>query len=104
MQLQKQWDQFASQDVFAIAVAQEDEDLESHGRFYKPFGDDRPFEIVADLEGKTLGSYERTATYLIDEKGVVREVFPALIHMRPSWFAVRNRLQEIVGAADAKRK
>jgi len=98
--LQESWSEFARRDAVAIAIAQEDKDLESHGRFLGSFGADRPFEIVADLNRAKTTTYHRTTTYLIDKKGVVREVFPAMIHMRPDWRAVLNRMDELGVGAD----
>ncbi len=92
------WDEFAKRDVVAIAVAQEDKDLESHGRFHKSFRQPIPFEIVCDVDRKKTPHIDRTTIYWIDKRGVVREIFPAMIHMRPSWKAVLNRMDELTEA------
>ena len=42
-------------------------------------------------------------SYLVDTDGVVREIFPAMIHMRPSWKAVLNRMDEILGSPSEQR-
>ena len=78
-----------------IAIAQEDESLENHAKILPKLGQDLPFEVVADLNREATEAYDRTTTYLIDMDGTVREIFPALIHMRPTWFSVLHRLEEI---------
>ena len=39
--------------------------------------------------------YRRVTTYIIDKQGIVREIAPALIHMRPTWRSVLNKLDEL---------
>ena len=51
------------------------------------------FELVADLDRKGTPGYDRTAVYLIDRDGVVRQVFPATIRNRPDWAAVLNEIE-----------
>lgn len=82
-----------------FAVAQEDVDLESFAKILPRFKKPLPFHLVADLGREQTADYDRTSTYLIDKEGVVREVFPSLIHMRPSWHAVLNRIDEVNAAA-----
>lgn len=78
-----------------IAIAQEDKDLKSHARFLEHFPTEPRFEIVADLNRKMTKRYRRVTTYIIDKQGIVREIAPALIHMRPTWNAVLNKLDEL---------
>ena len=102
MKLQKSWDEFARRNTVAIAIAQEDTDYEAHAKFLaKGFAPDIPFPIVADIGHEQTAAYDRTTTYLIDPAGTVREIFPALIHMRPDWRAVLHRLDEIRAEDDA---
>jgi len=83
-------------DTVVIAIAQEDRDLESHAKFLAHFGDDPiPFDIVADLGYEKTKPYGRTRTYFIDKKGVVRQVFPQLIHHRASWDVVLGEVKRI---------
>lgn len=89
------WDQFEKRDTVVIAIAQEDKDLKSHGQFLSRFGSDRPFDIVADIGRKLTKKYDRVTTYLIDKEGIVRQIFPAMIHMRPSWQAVLNEIDAL---------
>lgn len=87
--------EFTKRDTVVIAVAQEDKDLKTHARFLDNFQGDPPFDIVADLKGRTLPKYDRTTSYLIDKQGVIREIFPSPIHMRPHWQTVLNRIDEL---------
>ena len=66
-------------------MAQEDTSLEDFGKIHKAFKPEPRFELVADLERERSGAYDRTTAYLIDKRGVVREIFPMIIHARPSW-------------------
>ncbi len=97
------YDEFIKRDVVVIAVAQEDKDLKSHGRFLKKFGSKPPFDIVADLNRKATTGYDRTTAYLIDKKGVVRQVFPMLIHSRPSWRAILNEVDRLTEASGGQK-
>ncbi len=94
--MQKTYDEFEKRDTIVIAVAQEDKELESHGRILKKFKNEPPFEIVADLNREKTSSYDRTTAYLIDKDGVVRQVFPMLIHARPSWQAILTEVDRML--------
>ena len=87
--------EFTKRDAVVIAVAQEDKDLESHGKFLSHFNPAPPFDIVADVSRRNTKKYDRTTVYLIDKEGVVRQVFPMLIHHRASWRAVLHELDRI---------
>lgn len=89
------YDEFTKRDTIVIAVSQEDKDLESHGKFLKHFKTKAPFDIVADLDRKVTKSYDRTTAYLIDKKGIVRQVFPSLIHTRANWRAILNEIDAL---------
>ena len=89
------YDEFRKRETVVIAVAQEDTDLESHGTFLKHFGDGPPFAIVADVNRKQTPRYDRTTAYLIDKKGIVREIFPMLIHSRASWRAILHEVDKL---------
>jgi alkyl hydroperoxide reductase subunit AhpC len=93
--------EFEKRDTVVIAVAQEDKDLKSHGRMLSAFGGKPPFDVVADLDREKTQSYDRTTSYLIDKRGIVREIFPALIHTRPTWKAVLNRIDALNADRDA---
>lgn len=95
--MQGLYDEFTKRDTVVIAVAQEDTDLESHGKFLKKFGSSGPpFDIVADLNRTKTKRYHRTTAYLIDKTGVVRQVFPMLVHSRPSWKAILAEMDRIL--------
>ncbi len=91
------YDAFTKLNTAVIAVAQEDKDLKSHGRILESFKSTPRFDIVADIDRGATGKYKRTTAYLIDKQGVVRQVFPMLIHARPSWHAI---LREVADLAD----
>ena len=95
--MQNTYDQFEALDTVVIAVAQEDKDLESHGRFYDHFKPEPRFLLAADLDRSDTGRYERTSTYLIDKQGVVRQIFPQMIHYRADWRAILNEVARLVG-------
>jgi len=94
--------EFEKRDTVVIAVAQEDKDLKSHGRILSSLGGKPAFDVVADLGRKQTQRYDHTTSYLIDKHGVVREIFPALVHMRPTWKSVLNRIDALgIGGDDA---
>ena len=57
--------------------------------------DPLPCEIVFDFERGASARYDRTTAYLIDEHGMVRQVFPMLIHFRPSWEAILGEVRAL---------
>ena len=89
------YDEFEKRGVTVIAIAQEDTDLSSHSKFLAAFSPAPRFEIVADLKRENTPSYNRTTAYLIDRAGIVRQVFPMLIHSRPSWHAILNEIDRL---------
>ena len=89
--------EFTRRDTVVIAVAQEDTALKAHAKFLKNFGSGPPFDIVADLNRKQTTAYDRTTAYLIDKQGIVRQIFPMLIHSRPSWRAILSEVDRLVG-------
>ncbi|MBT8485095.1 MAG: hypothetical protein KJO43_05915 [Phycisphaerae bacterium] len=91
------YDAFEALDVQVIAVAQEDKDLASHGKFHSAFKPAPRFEIVADLSRAETGRYGRTTTYLIDKTGIVRQVFPQLIHHRAAWESILGETRRVLG-------
>ncbi len=94
--MQNTYDKFTARNTIVIAVSQEDTDLESHAKFFKAFKGNTPaFDIVADLDREKTKKYDRTTTYLIDTNGIVREIFPATVRMRPDWRAVLNKIDEL---------
>ena len=92
--MQEQYDEVEALDAIVIAIAQEDRDLESHGKFYKHFKPKPRFELAADFSRAETQRYERTSTYLIDKEGVVRQIFPQLIHHRANWNALLREMKQ----------
>ncbi len=80
---------FEALNISVVAVAQEDKTLEEHAKLHTSFGATPPsFDIVADLAGtdpRVTTAYDRLTAYLIDERGIVRQIFPMTIQARPSW-------------------
>lgn len=93
--MQKLQDEFKSRDTVVIAVAQEDKDIKSHAKIYNRFKPAPWFDIVADINRSQTLAYKRTTAYLIDKQGTVRQIFPMLIHNRPSWRAILNEIDRI---------
>ncbi len=92
---------FEAADTVVIAVSQEDTELELAGQILWAFGEaPPPFPMICDLErGKTL-AYDRTTAYLIDKQGIVREIFPMIIHARPSWKVILDAARELSGKGE----
>lgn len=88
-------DEFKSRDTVVIAVAQEEKDLKSHAKIYNRFKPAPWFDIVADINRSQTSAYKRTTAYLIDKKGAVCQIFPMLMHNRPSWRAILNEIDRI---------
>jgi hypothetical protein len=78
-----------------IGLSQEDTELASAAKFVKGLPAERPFEVVFDFNRERTAAYDRTTAYLIDGRGVVRQVFPMLIHARPSWEAILGELRRV---------
>ncbi len=87
--------EFEQRDTVVIAVAQEDSDLKTHGKMLKRLKAPLPFDIVADLQREVTKRYDRTTAYLIDKQGVVRQIFPMLIHKRASWRAILHEIDKL---------
>jgi len=87
-----------------VAIAQEDKDLESFSGMLGRFGDDGPpFEILCDIGRAETDRWDRTTTYLIGKDRRVIEVFPSVIHERPNWSAVLNRIDALSVGANAPK-
>ena len=93
-------DAFADRGFSIIALSQEDKEMDSAVRFLKGWTPEPEFPIVADFNRAVTAPYDRTSAFLIDDKGVVRQVFPMLIHMRATAGSILreiDRLQLSVG-------
>lgn len=97
MQLQETYEDFLALDTVAIAVFQEDTELVEAN--YRPFlarFDPLPlFDLVVDVNRAATAAYERTTTYLVDRDGIVRQIFPTIIHARPSWKAILPSVERL---------
>lgn len=65
-----------------VAIAQEDESLEVAPGIWNGLEAPPTYPIMADINRKGTPRYERTTVYLVDGKGVVRQVLPMMTHMR----------------------
>ena len=91
-QLQKAYGEFEKRGVDVVALSQEDRSVEAAGGMAKKFADGTKFGLLADVDRKITTFLDRTTAYLIDEKGVVVQVFPMVIHVRPSWGAFLSEI------------
>lgn len=96
--MQEIYDEFDKRDTVVIAVAQEDKELKQHGQMAARIKPKPRFDIVADLDRMDTTRYDRTTAYLIDKTGRVRQIFPMLIHARPSWQAVLSEIDRLAAA------
>ncbi len=87
--------EFEKRDTVVIAVAQEDKDMDSHRGILRNFKPDRGFQIAPDIGRRKTRAYDRTTAYLIDKQGIVRQIFPMLIHSRPSWKAILAEVDKL---------
>lgn len=86
------YDDVEALDTVVVAIAQEDTTLADHGKFLKGFEPGPRFEILADLERAETKAYDRTTAYLVDKEGIVRQIFPMIIHARPAWEAILGEI------------
>lgn len=90
------YDRVEALDAVVIAIAQEDTDLKSHGRFRTYFKPEPRFELAADFDRAETTRYERTSTYLIGKDGIVKQIFPQLIHFRANWDAILREAERVL--------
>jgi len=90
------YDEFEKRDIVVVAVAQEEKKLADHAKTVGRFPE-APFFIVADVNHEKTRPYSRTTAYFIDKSGTVRQVFPMEIYNRPSWWAILNEVDRILG-------
>lgn len=88
--------EFEKRDTVVIAIAQEDKDMASHKGIMRNFESDRGFQIAPDVGRRKTKAYDRTTAYLIDKQGIVRQIFPMLIHSRPSWKAIIAEFDRLI--------
>ena len=90
------YDEFEKRNTVAIAISQEDASLrDAAGMASLGKAEKLRFDIVADLNRSKTGRYDRTTAYLIDREGIVRQIFPMVIHVRPSWAAFLDDIDKI---------
>lgn len=89
-------EKFEQRGVPVVAIAQEDTDLASHAKFLNRFKDGPWFTILADLNRQKSTMYDRVTTYVVDARGVVRQVMPQLIRQRAEWEAVLGEVHRLL--------
>ena len=80
-------------------MSQEDESLEKAAAFLTGFEPEPVFPIAADFGRERTTMLDRTTAYWIDEQGVVQQVFPMLIHSRPSLDAILGEIGRLSGGS-----
>jgi peroxiredoxin len=91
-------DQFSALDTKIVAISQEDEDLSTFAGMPARLKPMPLFDVLADLKREKTVAYDRTTAYLIDKQGIVRQVFPMVIHSRPSWKIVLAETKKMLKA------
>jgi len=78
-------------------VSQEDKEVSEEK--YRPFlARLQPvpyFDVLIDANRVATPTLDRTTAYLIDKQGVVRQIFPMIIHARPSWRAFLPEIERL---------
>ena len=93
------YERFQTLGTSVVAISQEDKTLDKYEAFLGRFGDEGPrFELTCDLERSETTAYDRTTAYLIDARGKVREIFPMIIHARPSWEIILREVERLVSS------
>ena len=90
--------EFEKRDTRIVGLANEEQSLENFAKVDQRFDGGAPFDLVVDLayHREGTGPYERTTAYLIDKKGVVRQVFPMEIYERPPWWAFLHEIDRVL--------
>ena len=102
MELQARASRLADLDSAALAISQEDADLESAAAFLDKFAEAPGFPVLADLGGeRTTKAYDRATTYFIDEQGIVRQIFPMMIRKRAGWPAILAEIESLLAAPES---
>lgn len=94
--MQDMYDRVEALDAVVIAIAQEDKDIKSHGKFRTHFQPEPRFELAADFDRTDTNRYQRTSTYVIGKDGIIKQIFPQLIHYRANWDAILREAERIL--------
>ena len=86
-------------DTIALAISQEDTEVDEglYSTFLGRLAPGPYFDVLIDVERQVTTGYDRTTGYLIDKEGIVRQIFPQIIHARPSWAAFLPELDRFNG-------
>lgn len=91
------YDELEARDTVVVAVSQEEKELseERYGPFLAKLEPYPRFDVLVDVQREVTSAYDRTTAYLIDKEGRVRQIFPMIIHARPSWRALLPEIDRL---------
>lgn len=70
--------------------------MKQHAPTLGRLGKDRYLQIGAAFQGAGMEAYAPTTGYLIDEKGVIQQVFPMETYNRPPVWSILNEIQRLL--------
>jgi hypothetical protein len=89
-------DELALRDTAVVFVSLEDETLAEHDTIAEIFDDLPGFSVAAELDfDRATSPLAYTTAYLIDPRGVVREVFPMETYARAPWWAILGEIDRL---------
>lgn len=83
-----------------MAISQEDQEgfAAQYSNFLRPLELGDGFRMGVDVQRAKTTAYDRTTAYFIDARGIVRQIFPMIIHARPSGSILRDEVAAILKA------
>lgn len=95
------YEELVDRDTIVIAVSQEDKEVneEQYRSFLARLQPVPYFDVLVDANREATAAYDRTTAYLIDKQGTVRQIFPMIIHSRPSWRAFLPEIERLNASA-----
>lgn len=96
MQLRDRFEELEARGLEAVALALEETDATHTGRFLAKLGGEVPFPLLSDVGRQQASGCEPTTVYLMDEEGVVQQVFPMLTYSRGSWSAILREADRLL--------
>ena len=97
VELRDSYAELEERGVRVIGLALEEEDAADTKKFLKAFrGDDPPFRFACDVGREETRRYAQTTGYLIDERGIVRQVFPMQTYARGRLPALLSEIDRVL--------
>ena len=93
-ELQEIYQEFEKRGITVIGLANEEKSLYEHKKTIEKF-EGAGFELVADINRRKTKMLERTTAYLVDKKGIIRQIFPMEIYNRPQWWPILNEIDRL---------